>query len=199
LARPKIKDNPVIDEILYVASDLLVEEGAGGFTMRKVAAGVGISPGHLRHYFNSKDALFIAMVDEFIKITNDFYAANYFEIEEITQLTRKEVERIIYLSLEASQLPYYRKALIEFWLLAARNQEILDHLTSFYKDYREGLINAFQRFNPEASDAACDKAANLLIPYIEGYMGVSYTVTAPLKEQAADLTDLVVTILAESS
>jgi AcrR family transcriptional regulator len=62
---PKIVDHDLYrKELLYKCFDLFVEKGYGSITMRQLAQGLGVSTGTLYHYFPSKEALFLQLVDE---------------------------------------------------------------------------------------------------------------------------------------
>lgn len=59
---PRVVDHEARrEELLERCFDLFAEHGYGSMTMRKLAAGNGVSTGTLYHYFESKSALFQAM------------------------------------------------------------------------------------------------------------------------------------------
>jgi AcrR family transcriptional regulator len=62
---PKIVDRDRYrKELLNKSFDLFAEKGYGSTTMRQVAEGLGVSTGTLYHYFPSKEALFVQLVEE---------------------------------------------------------------------------------------------------------------------------------------
>jgi AcrR family transcriptional regulator len=62
---PKIVDHDQYrKELLGKCFDLFAEKGYGSVTMRQIAQGLKVSTGTLYHYFPSKEALFLQMVDE---------------------------------------------------------------------------------------------------------------------------------------
>ncbi|MFH7026646.1 MAG: TetR/AcrR family transcriptional regulator [Heteroscytonema crispum UTEX LB 1556] len=62
---PKIVDHDQYrKELLGKCFDLFAEKGYGSITMRQIAQGLGVSTGTLYHYFPSKEALFLQMVEE---------------------------------------------------------------------------------------------------------------------------------------
>ncbi|OWY67223.1 TetR family transcriptional regulator [cyanobacterium TDX16] len=62
---PKIVDRDQYrKELLLKSFDLFAEKGYGSITMRQLAQGLGVSTGTLYHYFPSKQALFLQLVEE---------------------------------------------------------------------------------------------------------------------------------------
>ena len=62
---PKIVDHDQYrKELLLKSFDLFAEKGYGSITMRQLAQGLGVSTGTLYHYFSSKEALFLQLVEE---------------------------------------------------------------------------------------------------------------------------------------
>lgn len=62
---PKIVDhNQYRKHLLKNCFDLFAEKGYTSLTMRQIAHGLGVSNGTLYHYFPSKEALFLQLVEE---------------------------------------------------------------------------------------------------------------------------------------
>ena len=62
---PKIVDRDQYrKELLIKSFDLFAQKGYGSITMRQLAQGLGVSTGTLYHYFPSKEALFLQLVEE---------------------------------------------------------------------------------------------------------------------------------------
>jgi AcrR family transcriptional regulator len=62
---PKIVDHDQYrKELLFKSFDLFAQKGYSSITMRQLAQGLGVSTGTLYHYFPSKEALFLQLVDE---------------------------------------------------------------------------------------------------------------------------------------
>ena len=62
---PKIIDRDQYrKELIGKSFDLFAEKGYGSITMREIAQGLAVSTGTLYHYFPSKEALFIQLVEE---------------------------------------------------------------------------------------------------------------------------------------
>lgn len=62
---PKIVDHDQYRrELLMKSFDLFAQKGYSSITMRQLAQGLGVSTGTLYHYFPSKEALFVQLVEE---------------------------------------------------------------------------------------------------------------------------------------
>ena len=62
---PKIVDRDQYrKELLMKSLDLFAQKGYSSLTMRQLAQGLGVSTGTLYHYFPSKEALFVQLVEE---------------------------------------------------------------------------------------------------------------------------------------
>ncbi len=65
---PKIVDHEQYrQELLIKSFDLFAEKGYASITMREIAKGLGVSTGTLYHYFPSKEALFLQLIEELTK------------------------------------------------------------------------------------------------------------------------------------
>jgi AcrR family transcriptional regulator len=62
---PKIVDRDRYrQELLTHCFDLFAQKGYGSLTMRQIAKELGVSTGTLYHYFPSKEALFVQLIEE---------------------------------------------------------------------------------------------------------------------------------------
>jgi AcrR family transcriptional regulator len=65
LFMPKIVDHDRYrKELLMKCFDLFAQRGYGSLTMRQIAQKIGVSTGTLYHYFPSKEALFVQLIEE---------------------------------------------------------------------------------------------------------------------------------------
>lgn len=110
----------------------MVSQGAGGFSVRKVAFAADVSLGHLQHYFPTRAALLDAMVES---LENDFYS---FYVENIAPIANP-VERFVACAgyvldkeTEDDLVPLLR----EFWVLAVRDEAVAHALNDFYQACR---------------------------------------------------------------
>ena len=64
MARRQERREELRDEIREAARAIFVRDGYQSFSMRKLAAGIGYSPGSIYLYFRNKEDLFRSLVDE---------------------------------------------------------------------------------------------------------------------------------------
>lgn len=65
--RPKVRRRLDKQAILDAAFELFAEEGESGFSIRKLAASVGVDPMTVLHHFRSKDELLRAIADHAVR------------------------------------------------------------------------------------------------------------------------------------
>jgi AcrR family transcriptional regulator len=78
-ARREKRKRELSGSILDAAREIFVQEGYESFSMRKLAAKIGYSPGSIYLHFKNKEALFASLVDE-----------SFARLLKVLQLLRKE-------------------------------------------------------------------------------------------------------------
>lgn len=71
----QLPDRPGAERILRAAAERFVEAGYSATTLRQIADGVGIKAGSLYHHFDSKDALFAAVLERGIDVMIEAFDA----------------------------------------------------------------------------------------------------------------------------
>ena len=61
--------------VLDAAAELFVTQGYAATTLRQIAAKAGIKAGSIYHHFDSKEALFVAVLDDGIEVMIEAFAA----------------------------------------------------------------------------------------------------------------------------
>ena len=61
--------------VLDAAAELFVAQGYSGTTLRQIAATAGIKAGSVYHHFDSKEALYVAVLSEGMVVMTDAFAA----------------------------------------------------------------------------------------------------------------------------
>jgi AcrR family transcriptional regulator len=114
---------------------LLVEEGRGAFSMRGVAAKLGISLGNLQYHFPTEGDLFAAVVSSVLTSSVQALEA------EVGALTRAHdpvvlVDRLLMIHKD----PTLSLLFFELWSIAARNPMAKAAMTQFYEGYVERVM-----------------------------------------------------------
>ncbi len=134
---PKIVDHEQYrKELLIKCFDLFAQKGYASITMREIAKGLGVSTGTLYHYFPSKEALYLQLVEE---------------------LTQRDILDFLAEAGDAKSLPERIKALFNF---IAKNEDYFFKQTllefDFYQQQgrNEILNNQILRKNLEYTKQA---------------------------------------------
>lgn len=118
-------------DILQAATRLFADEGFHGTSTRKIAAAAGVSEGTLFHYFNTKNALLLAILDE-------FYTRLCNSAQEGIQDIMGTRDRLLFLARN------HLRALMENQALMMRLIQVyLSVDANYYKDYKNSPIHDF--------------------------------------------------------
>ena len=77
MASAAIASSPVDGRrrVLTAAAERFVAQGYAGTTLRQIASDIGIKAGSIYHHFESKDALFAAVLDDGIRVMEAAFSA----------------------------------------------------------------------------------------------------------------------------
>src|SRR6266571_8576198 len=133
-------------EILRAARELLAAEGYAGLSMRRVAAGVGMSLSNLQHYYPGKDALLEAL----LLYTMDLFQQ---QIDGISAAMNKASRIDQFLStadmfLEELTDPVTHAIFFELWALASRNEFASRLMDKMLARERKAIYLLIRGLNP---------------------------------------------------
>lgn len=141
-------------QILDTARGLLIEQGYAQFSLRKIASQIGCSATAIYLYFDNRDALVHALIDEgFEMLSNRIVCASRVEIAEGDPLARLRLICREYIAFGLENPEYYEIMFMlnpqdlarfptEKYRRATRNLEpFMQELTSGIEDGRFGPIN----------------------------------------------------------
>jgi AcrR family transcriptional regulator len=151
--------------ILTAGRTLLIRDGAGGFSMRKVAIAAGISLGNLQYHYKTKDDLLEGMLDWFlIEYTRELELLEPTENRGPGSLTAL-VREILEDESDEAEIPFLRALLI---LSDERRlmKKLEEYFSGMYDVFRRGLARVG---GIDADSPAAHKAASLLMPFVQGY------------------------------
>lgn len=154
-----------VEEILDAAVRVLIEEGYGLFTMRRIAEEADIRLSNLQYYFKSKEDLLNAL----LKRTVDDYNAALSNVTSNRAGTPKaQFQRMIEYLLKdqgekASCLIFW-----ELWALAGRDPSIAGIMNSYYDAYLEKMAGAIRSVSPQMPKRRSQRHAGVIVALIEG-------------------------------
>ncbi len=184
--------NTKIQQILNHGLTLLRDHGDHGLTMRQVAVNAGMSLSNVQYYFRTKNDLLKGMVDLYFRKCEDEFNAKMASSKNDD--VRQKIYKLISINLlHGETLTEMCKIFREFWAIATRNEEINDHLLSYYSGYAEKMSDEIELL-PVKPDGI-PRAVGLLLPYFEGYSITAKSVPLNADLVADMLTDITISIL----
>ena len=154
-----------VEKILDAATELLIQEGHGQFTMRQLAERLSIRLSNLQYYFSSREQLIQKILQRFLESS----------MQEITSLSAKKngsprkrlLDAVDYL-IKDQETESSCKIFWELWALSARDEKVGQTMADFYKTYCNTLREMLQDLNPELPPRKVGRIAVLVISMIEG-------------------------------
>lgn len=176
-------------QIIGSALEILKTEGTEGLTLRKVAAGAGMSLGNLQYHYRNKPALFGVLAEHYFVECSELLKS-YQPLNTDHELAVRIRHLISFFLDHLDHLTDMCRIFRELWALAARDQVIQDQLIAYYKlSFRE-MENLFLQIT-NSPDSSRDIVA-ILMPYFEGY-SITHDALAHDKQAIADLLTRVTT------
>jgi AcrR family transcriptional regulator len=154
------------EAILDAATAILVEEGSGALSTRRVAARAGVRPGHLQYYFPARQDLVRALLERYLDRGAAAAERRMSPIPSSAAEARLEVVLDGILADHAS--PDHRRFLWELWALAAHDPAVAEAMQAFYRSYWRSLVAALLEHEPALGRPRAERRAALLVAMLEG-------------------------------
>jgi AcrR family transcriptional regulator len=154
-----------VEGILEAARQIIVLDGYGNFTMRRVASKAGISLGNLQHYFVDKAAL----LRELLRYLNRRYDEDYSALAAASGGDRvKRFYAFIDYLLTDARNPLVRGLYLQFWALSSNDAYIAKCMEDTYAHYRRALITSLKAVNPKLAGIELRLRAAIVQSMVEG-------------------------------
>jgi len=154
-----------VEQILDVATELLINEGHAQFTMSQLAERLGIRLSNLQYYFPAREQLIQTLLERFLD-------ASLLEISSFatskTGTPRKRLLAAIDFVLKDQEKESSCKIFWELWALAARDDKVGLVMGNFYKLYSDTIAEMLQPVNPDMPRRKINRISILLVSMIEG-------------------------------
>jgi AcrR family transcriptional regulator len=169
-ARDRLREKR-IEEIVEVAVELFAQEGASGFSMRRVASLAGVTLSTLQHYFGKGENL--------LKITINSITARYIDrlraIEHDKSMPAQERFHVITDEIIGwSTDPVVSACYFELYALASRDKEVARLIEEVYVAYHDLLTEFVSELNPILSRDRAAMVALMIGAHIDGVMIFRY-------------------------
>lgn len=158
------------DSILEAARQIIVLDGYDNFTLRKVAARVGMSLSNLQHYFKDRSAL----LRELLAYLNRRYLHDYATLKSAAANDpEKQFHLLVDRLLQDGRQLITRGLYFQFWALSSKDAYILRVMEAGYVQYRKLFAAAVKAMNPSLGARDLQQRAMLIQALIEGAVFVN--------------------------
>ena len=184
-----VKHEEKREEILAAAERCFARNGFHRATIAQICDEAGISPGHLYHYFASKEAIIGAIASAGLEYTRARFA-EIAEDEDPIRTLVSEFERLKALNKTKSGV------LIDVLAEAARDPQIGQILRDTSEEMRRLLAEFLRRGQAHGQidpDLDADMASAMLISMIDSVKTLSIRAPAIDPERSADVLDKMIT------
>lgn len=153
-----------VEQILDTATQLLIEEGHGQFTMNQLAKRLGIRISNLQYYFPSREQLIQQLLQRFLDKAKDGIDA----IAKKDTTPRKRLLSTVDYVLKDQDNESSCKIIWEIWALSVRDEKISEAMDDFYESYCTQVYDMLIALNPEVPPRKAGRISALVVAMIEG-------------------------------
>lgn len=178
---------------LKAARRMFVDAGYAAFSMRSVAQELGISLGHLQHFFASKDDL----LSEMLSLTAGEYRRNFKKIQRKRGFDpRVQLEDAVDYLVNDVTNKQVSKFFIELWPITGRNPLAFGLLQECFRENLAEFSSFVRNAKPDLSDALVESLSIQILALIDGLLIYNHTIRPAAVDIARLKADAVKTILA---
>jgi AcrR family transcriptional regulator len=154
-----------VEEILDIATTLIINEGYGSVTMRGIAEAADIRLSNLQYYFRTREDLLAALLQRTI---DDYQTA----LEAASQRSRgspqARLRQIVEYLLRDQENKASCQIFWEMWALAGRDPAIARIMDQYYDHYIAEIGSAISQLSPNLGKRKVQQQAGLIVALIEG-------------------------------
>ena len=154
-----------VDAILHAAQAVLIDEGAGAFTLRRIASNCGMKVGNVSYHFPRKEMLIQVMLDELM--------ASYHKkldrmVREPEISAEERLRLVIVICLDDICGKRTTRLFTELWALANQNEFIADRVRDFYQKVHDIIGEYVAELNPRLDADEVHTVALFISASMEG-------------------------------
>jgi AcrR family transcriptional regulator len=154
-----------VDAILKAALNVLLNEGATAFSIRRIAAECGMNVGNVSYHFPRKEMLVQVLLDELLE-SYDKKLEKRVRQPDIT--TEERLTLIILICLEDITGKRTTRLFTELWALANQNDFIAERVRIFYQKVHDFIGEYVAALNPALSPDEVHTVALYISACMEG-------------------------------
>ena len=160
-----LRGTETVAAILKAALSVLINEGAGAFTIRRIAAECGMKVGNVSYHFPRKEMLVQVLLDDMLesydKLLDD-------RVRQPGLTAAERLRRIIVLCLEDIAGLRTTRLFTELWALANHNALIADRVRVFYARIHDIIGEHVVALNPALAPREVRSVALFISAAMEG-------------------------------
>ena len=142
------RSEETISQIMAAAIHLFSHSGYDAASVADICAKAGVSKGAFYHHFPSKQALFLAIVDQWLQGIDTRLFSSRGKNESVPQSITRMAKTLGFVFQEASgQLPMF----MEFMVQASRDQVVWDATIAPYRRYQQQFASLLEQGKTEGS------------------------------------------------
>ncbi|WP_420383779.1 TetR/AcrR family transcriptional regulator [Novosphingobium sp.] len=166
-ARPGtyLRGTETVDAILKAALRVLINEGAGAFTIRRIATECGMKVGNVSYHFPRKELLIQVLLDDMLE-SYDNHLDNRVRQPDLSAEDR--LRAIIVMCLDDIAGMRTTRLFIELWALANHNPFIADRVRVFYQRVHDYIAEYVAQLNPALAPDDVKTVALFISSAMEG-------------------------------
>ncbi len=146
------------EAILDAAEALLIEEGAAGLSMRRLAEQLAIRLSNVQYYFPTPHAVIEALFERALASARTALEADVAD----------DLQSVVEYALGSQDSAANCRLFWELWALSARDAAVAQTLSRFYAAYRDAIEQCVQRLLPTLNPAARRRRAIMIMSLLEG-------------------------------
>ncbi|WP_421846840.1 TetR/AcrR family transcriptional regulator [Novosphingobium sp.] len=154
-----------VDAILKAAHDVLIEEGASAFTIRRIANASGMKVGNVSYHFPRKEMLIKIMLDELLDSYDKLLES---EVRQPAISPEDRLRLIVKLCLDDIAGKRTTRLFTELWALANHNTFVAERVRAFYQRVHDFIGEVVTALNPALSPDEVQTVALYISASMEG-------------------------------
>jgi AcrR family transcriptional regulator len=134
-----------LEQILYAALKILVEQGSKALTLRRIASECGMKAGNLAYYFKSKEELLRELLNAIISSYEDAFGVI---LHDPSDSADKRLERIVVLILDDITTKKTTRVFPELWAMSNHDPFVQERGNELYQRARAAILELVEEINP---------------------------------------------------
>ena len=154
-----------VDAILKAALSVLIGEGAGAFTIRRIATECGMKVGNVSYHFPRKELLIQVLLDDLL---DSYDRLLELRVRQPDLTAEQRLRLIIELCLDDISRMRSTRLFTELWALANHNPFIADRVRAFYQKVYDFIAEYVAVLNPALAPDEVQTVAIYISTSMEG-------------------------------